>query len=257
MPDRLAMNAKHLPPCLLQDLCEPQHALRRDHVVLAASGEGHGHGEGIGPELGAALPVFIGHLGLRAAKRHIPGLLELLILNEVRHAIETAHARHQLRMQGGEGQHRRTAHRTTSDEDPARLVTLLHVGNDLHHVRLRLRPHPRSLGPVVWRYDDHAMPGGNITHSTAFATGVLDELPAIRSVTMKRQHHVMRGLVVKGRRQKLHIVLLRAIRPGGESNVLRICCADRGSESDEDGCEQKRKSVFHEMRRDQPVYQFH
>ena len=100
-------------------------------------------------------------------------------------------------MQGGENECRGAAHGSTGDEDAIHTMPLLHLRDDLEHVSLGCGSHPGRFGAVIGRNEDQTVLRSDIAQAAALAAHVANELPAVRTMTVERDEHVVRLFVLK------------------------------------------------------------
>ena len=98
----------------------------------------------------------------------------------------------------------------------------LEFRDDLHHIRLCLRPHPGRCGAVIWRHNDQSLLGRDVAHPLAFASRVFNELPTIRAVAVKCDHDIARFCRIVRWRKQLNVALLGSIQLRRENNVVQF-----------------------------------
>ena len=169
---------------LRQDVRQSEHAVGGNQRVATAGGRGNWHREVVRVQLGRTTAVFVGPFLLCSAKRRGDGVLELVILDEVRRPVHRDNAVDLVRMQGGERQGGGTTHGPAAEDDFGNRKTSPQRFDDLQGIGFGRGPHPGGPCAIVRRDVDHSVLCGGIAGGATFVSLILHELPAIGTVAV-------------------------------------------------------------------------
>ena len=165
-------------------------ALGRHGHVRAAKGDGNGHREAFREIERTPRTVFVGNGILAAAERGRNGRLEIGVGKMVGERIERRHPRDTLGMARGEGERTCATHRPAAEKDAPDPPLPFQQRDQVEHIRFRRWAHPRGLGAVVGRDEEHTALGGDIAGGLALAARLRGELRPIRTVSVQRDQNV-------------------------------------------------------------------
>ncbi len=202
--------------------CQFSRTVGRHQCVLATQGDGDRHRKTFREIHRATLAILLGDLFLRATEGHRNRILELVIGHMVGQWIQGNNAGNQLWMQCRERQSRGAAHRTATDEYAPDLVLLPQQFDQLKHVGFGGRSHPRRLGTVVGRNDQHSAPLARNPGSTALAAVITNVLPTVGTMAMKRKKQINRLVGINGLGTQHDVPLLAAVILGDKRAIQLV-----------------------------------